>query len=85
MRAVENGRWLLRATNTGVTAVIDPDGRVVQRLPRKVRTALQATYALESSTTFYTRHGDWLAYGCAIISVGAVLAALTPGKGRRQA
>jgi apolipoprotein N-acyltransferase len=83
MRAVENARWLLRDTNTGVTASIDPYGRVVQTVPRKVRTALAASYALSNDTTFYTRHGDWFGYGCAIISLGAIVVALTPGKGRR--
>ena len=73
MRAVENGRWLLRATNTGLTAAIDPYGRIVARSPRKVRTALEAPYGLVSGTTFYTRHGDWFAYLCAIISVAALL------------
>ena len=72
MRAVENARWLLRDTNTGVTAAIDPYGRVVAFLPRKIRTALQAPYALSNGTTFYTRHGDWFAYLCAIISIGAL-------------
>jgi apolipoprotein N-acyltransferase len=85
MRAIENDRWLLRDTNTGVTAAIDPYGRVVQTVPRKIRTALTASYALESSTTFYTRHGDWLAYACAIISIGAIAFALTSGKGKRIA
>ena len=87
MRAVENARWLLRDTNTGVTATIDPYGRVVQQVRRKTRTALVANYALENSTTFYTRHGDWLAVACAIITIGAVIASLipaslTPGKGK---
>lgn len=85
MRAVENALWLLRDTNTGVTAAIDPYGRVVQQVPRKTRTALVANYSLENGTTFYTRHGDWLAYACAIITIGAVVlslmpASLTPGK-----
>jgi apolipoprotein N-acyltransferase len=74
MRAIENNRWLLSATDTGVTASIDPWGRVVARIPRKERAALLAPYALTSDTTFYTRHGDWFAYGCAIISLGALLA-----------
>jgi apolipoprotein N-acyltransferase len=74
MRAVENSRWLLRDTNTGVTASIDPYGRVVAASPRKVRTTLLAPYALSNVTTFYTRHGDWFAYLCAIISVGALIA-----------
>ena len=74
MRAIENERWLLAATNTGMTASIDPYGRIVAATPRKVRTALAAPYALSTVTTFYTRHGDWFAYLCAIISVGALLA-----------
>jgi apolipoprotein N-acyltransferase len=74
MRAIENDRWILSATNTGVTASIDPYGRTVARLPRKVRGALVAPYALTSVTTFYTRHGDWFAWLCAIISAGALVA-----------
>ncbi len=74
MRAIENERWLLAATNTGMTASIDPYGRIVAATPRKIRTALFAPYALIPGTTFYTRHGDWFAWLCAIISVGAVLA-----------
>jgi apolipoprotein N-acyltransferase len=90
MRAIENDRWLLRDTNTGVTASIDPYGRIIASVPRKVRTALVAPYALISDTTFYTRHGDWLAYVCAIISSGAIIFAfiptsLTPVKGRHTA
>jgi apolipoprotein N-acyltransferase len=73
MRAVENDRWLLRDTNTGLTASIDPYGRVVASVPRKQRTALEAPYALVNGTTFYTRYGDWFAYLCAIISVAALL------------
>jgi apolipoprotein N-acyltransferase len=73
MRAIENNRWLLSATDTGVTASIDTAGRIVERLPRKERAALAVPYALTSVTTFYTRHGDWFAYACAIISVGALI------------
>jgi apolipoprotein N-acyltransferase len=85
MRAIENNRWLLSATDTGVTASIDPLGRVVARLPRKQRAALVAPYALTSVTTFYTRHGDWFAYACAIISIGALVARFTSGKNRKKA
>ena len=73
MRAIENNRWLLSTTDTGVTASIDPWGRVVERIPRKERATLVAPYALTSVTTFYTRNGDWFAFGCAIISIGALL------------
>jgi apolipoprotein N-acyltransferase len=74
MRSIENNRWILSATDTGVTASIDPWGRVVERVPRKERTALVAPYATTSVTTFYTRHGDWFAYVCAIISLAALVA-----------
>jgi len=84
MRAIENDRWLLSATDTGVTASIDPWGRVAARIPRKERAALVAPYALTSVTTFYTRHGDWFAYACAIISIGALLSRLSFSKTRKK-
>jgi apolipoprotein N-acyltransferase len=81
MRAVENNRWLLRDTNTGVTGVIDPYGRITTSLPRWQRTALQGAYDVEESTTFYTRHGDWFPILCAIIAVaGLVLRYFRPGQ-----
>jgi apolipoprotein N-acyltransferase len=72
MRAVENDRWLLRDTNNGITAVIDPYGRMVAEAPRNQRTSLQGTYSLVESTTFYTRHGDWFPFLCAIITLAGV-------------
>jgi apolipoprotein N-acyltransferase len=69
MRAVENARWLLRDTNTGVTASIDPYGRIVASVPRKIRTTLDAPYALSNEMTLYTRYGDCFAYACAIICI----------------
>ncbi len=73
MRAIENQRWILSTADTGVTASIDPFGRIVTRVPRKQMTTLVAPYALTSVTTFYAQHGDWFAYACAIISLGAFL------------
>jgi apolipoprotein N-acyltransferase len=80
MRAIENERWILSATDTGVTGSIDPYGRVVARMPRKERGTLVAPYALTSVTTFYTRHGDWFAYLCAIISLATLLTRFAPVK-----
>lgn len=72
MRAIENDRWVLRSTNTGVSASIDPFGRVVQQVRRNVRVAVDVPYGIVTSTTFYTEHGDWFAWTCAIISLGAL-------------
>ena len=77
MRAIENHRWLLRSTNSGITAAIDPHGRVVMEAPRNLRIALDVPYAYIQGTTFYTRHGDWFAFGCAIIALAALVAAIS--------
>jgi apolipoprotein N-acyltransferase len=73
MRAVENHRWLLRCTNSGITAAIDPLGRVVAVAARNQRVVLDAPYGLLSDTTFYTRYGDWFPILCAIISITGLL------------
>jgi apolipoprotein N-acyltransferase len=64
MRAAENRRWILRATNDGITAAIDPAGRVVERMPAFVQTTGLLPYDYAQSETPYTRHGDWFAWGC---------------------
>ena len=64
MRAAENRRWILRATNDGITAAIDPAGRVVERMPAFVQTAGLLPYDYQSAQTPYTRHGDWFAWSC---------------------
>jgi apolipoprotein N-acyltransferase len=75
MRAVENRRWVLRDTNTGLTTIIDPYGRLTASIPRHALTSLAAKYGYRSDLTFYTVHGDLFAYLCGIISLGIVAAA----------
>jgi apolipoprotein N-acyltransferase len=72
MRAIENRRWILRDTNNGVTAVIDPYGRVRQSIPRHQTDALPAQFGFRSDVTFYTAHGDVFAWLCTILSLGVV-------------
>jgi apolipoprotein N-acyltransferase len=73
MRAIENRRWLLRDTNSGVTAAIDPYGRVRQSIPRHQTDALPAEFAFRNDITFYTAHGDVFAWLCAVLSLGIVV------------
>jgi apolipoprotein N-acyltransferase len=68
MRAIENHRWVLRATNTGVTASIDPYGRVVLAAPRHIMTSLRVGFDYEHDVTFYAAHGDLFAYLCALLT-----------------
>jgi apolipoprotein N-acyltransferase len=84
MRAIENERWILSAANTGLTGAIDPYGRMVVRAPRKERTTLVAPYALTYVTTFYSRHGDWFAMLCAIISLAALIERFAFSKNRKK-
>jgi apolipoprotein N-acyltransferase len=72
MRAIENRRWLLRDTNSGVTAAIDPYGRVRQSIPRHQAGALEAEFGFRNDLTFYTVHGDVFAWLCAVLSIGVV-------------
>ncbi|HXE05591.1 MAG TPA: apolipoprotein N-acyltransferase [Bryobacteraceae bacterium] len=76
MRAVENRRWLLRDTNNGVTASIDPYGRVRQSIPRHQVGALAARFGFRDDITFYAAHGDLFAWACAILSIGVVILCL---------
>jgi apolipoprotein N-acyltransferase len=72
MRAIENDRWLLRATNTGVTGLISPEGTLFAQLPRHIRSSIEVHFAYRTDLTFYTRHGDWLAWLCVVLSLGAL-------------
>ncbi len=73
MRAVENSRWLIRSTNDGITATIDPDGHVDERLPPYKELVEHMHFAFRSGATFYTNYGDWFAWGCLIAALGALV------------
>lgn len=59
MRALENGRWFMRATNTGVTAIIDHKGRIVKRVPQFERTVLRGDIQSRVGKTPFTRFGSY--------------------------
>ncbi len=68
-RAVENRLPIVRAANTGISAVIDSTGRLSQQTDLFVRTWVKARIApAGGATTFYTRWGDLFAYGCILVT-----------------
>ena len=75
MRALEAGRWLMRATNNGISALIDPRGRVVARSAQFVPVVLRGEVVPYRGLTPYARLHNWpvLAAVCALL-LGAVLA-----------
>jgi len=68
VRAAENRRWIVRATNNGFTASIDPYGRMVKPLPPDVRAAADLPYDFRTDETIYARFGGWFAWLCVIVS-----------------
>ncbi|HOO00146.1 MAG TPA: apolipoprotein N-acyltransferase [Syntrophales bacterium] len=74
-RAVENRLFLARGANTGITAIIDPLGRITARTGLFRTEALKGRVKLMKSETFYVKHGDVFAFVCIALSViGAIYA-----------
>jgi apolipoprotein N-acyltransferase len=73
MRAAENARWILRATDNGMTTVIDPAGRVVRTTQEYTELAARFQYRYRQDQTFYTRHGDWFVAFCALLAAGVLI------------
>ncbi len=72
MRAMENGRWLLRATNDGITSIINPAGQLVGVLPSYKQAILDGRFRYLSELTWFARFGEWFWYA----SIAATLAFL---------
>lgn len=81
MRALETGRDLVRATNTGISAIVDWRGRIVGEVPAFVRGAFSALVQPRGGATPFVRTGNWLAIGLAL---GLVAAALLLWSKRRR-
>ena len=75
MRAIEQGRYLARAANTGISGVVDPYGRVLARSALFETAVITEEVRLLSGLTLYGRIGDLLAYLCGVLTLAAVGAA----------
>jgi apolipoprotein N-acyltransferase len=67
MRAKENGRWFIRATNTGVTAFIDQNGHIVKQAPIDKEAVLRGELPAMQGETLYTRLSDWPILGFSLL------------------
>ncbi|MEO8360494.1 MAG: apolipoprotein N-acyltransferase [Vicinamibacteria bacterium] len=74
-RAVENHRFLVRAANTGISAIIDPLGREIAHTDLMERTTLVGDVRAVKELTFYARHGDVFAWTVAALALLSLLAA----------
>jgi apolipoprotein N-acyltransferase len=74
LRAVEEGRYLVRAANTGITGVVDPYGRVLMTSPLFVEGAWTADVRLLADRTVYSRIGDLVAWASLLLTLAALAA-----------
>jgi apolipoprotein N-acyltransferase len=74
MRAIENGRYLVRAANTGISGIVDPYGRVVAQSRLFEPAVVAGTVSYRTEKTVYTRIGDLFAYLSAVATVGTLVA-----------
>ncbi len=59
LRAIEHRRWFVRATNGGISAVINPSGRVVNSVPLGEEGVRRSSVQWRSDITLYTLFGNW--------------------------
>jgi len=84
LRAVENHVSLVRTSSTGVSAIVDPYGRITTRVRSQegkdvdVEAVAEGTVPLTAERTFYTRYGDWFVYLLFVLMAGFVLARRDP-------
>jgi apolipoprotein N-acyltransferase len=72
LRAIEDDRYLLRAGTTGISAFVDPTGRVLHEIPMGKSGIIYADFQPRESVTPYVRFGDWFAW-MAIVAVAIAL------------
>jgi apolipoprotein N-acyltransferase len=79
MRALENGRWLLRGTNNGVTGIVNPRGEITAQLPQFEPNVLQGEFEVMAGLTPYSRLGDIPA-----LTLLTILLVVTTARSRRR-
>jgi apolipoprotein N-acyltransferase len=80
LRAVETRRWLVRASNSGISAVVDPSGRVVESLAFNAVGAMRQRIEPSERVTLYVRAGNWpVALSLLLVIAAAARAMRSPG------
>ena len=76
VRAAENGVWVVHGALSGISAFIDPEGRVVDQTGLWTATSLVRELRFSQAATFYARTGDWVPWGSAALGLLLVAWAL---------
>jgi apolipoprotein N-acyltransferase len=87
MRAIEEGRYLVRSANTGISGIVDPYGHVLARTDIFHSAVIVGEVRLLTETTIYARIGDVFAYASVVLTAALLLLAsrrLTQSRGGRR-
>jgi apolipoprotein N-acyltransferase len=68
-RSIEHRRALIRSTNTGISAIVDPVGRISHRTVQWTKASLTGRIPLMQGRTVYAVVGDWIGWACAMIAL----------------
>jgi apolipoprotein N-acyltransferase len=74
MRAIEQGRYLVRAANTGITGIVDPYGRVLARTRLNETTVVVGEARFVQAKTLYATMGDRVAHAALALTALALIA-----------
>jgi apolipoprotein N-acyltransferase len=77
VRAIEEGRYLVRSANTGVSGIVDPYGRVRERSSIFEPAVIVGDARMLTASTIYTQVGDVFAYASAVVTLVLLVAART--------
>jgi apolipoprotein N-acyltransferase len=83
-RSIEHRRSLVRSTNTGISAFVDPVGRIVTRSGIWTRETLVGRVPMMQGRTVYALLGDWIGWFCALLSLAGIGRALLVSSRRNK-
>ena len=75
MRAIEEGRYVVRSANTGISGIVDPYGRVLDESTIYEQTVIVGQARYLNASTFYQRHGDVFAYASLVVTIAMLVLA----------
>jgi apolipoprotein N-acyltransferase len=82
-RSIENRRFLLRSTSNGISALVDPAGRILHQSPLHQPQEFLARFQYLNGRTLFTSWGYLFPYACFLLSLGKFLWMFSRKKGRR--
>ena len=83
LRAIEDNRYLLRSATTGISAFVDPTGRIIESIPMGREGIIYAKFEPRRDLTPYARLGDWFAWGSVVVVLIALVIRMK-AEGRRM-